>query len=153
MLTEDQTREAVAVHEAAHAVAATLLGWRVAHVTLGEDDRRGLCVAHAPESADLLDRVIVAVAGCAGERLRDPHALLAQDDLAKVRYEILREHPSAPARFEQALLAQALAEADTLVRRGRRAIEALAELLLDVDEVPEHPARALILETLNGAKA
>lgn len=151
-MTEDQTREAVAVHEAAHAVVATMLGWRVAHVTLGEDDHRGLCVAHAPESADLLDRVIVAVAGCAGERLRDPHAEPSHDDMAKVRYEIAREHPAAPAKFQQALLAQALAEADNLVRRGRKAIDALAELLLDVEEIPEHPARALILETLNEAK-
>ncbi len=152
MLTEDDRERRAAVHEAGHAVVALLVGWELTHVSV-DGGRAGMCLTRSPKWADPFDRAVVDLAGIAAQEAFG----FAQDGGCRTDSERVAEHARethpASAALREAFRVEARAEADNLVRRGRRAIEALAELLLDVEEIGEHPARALILETLHEARA
>ena len=110
MTQQQYSDEDLAYHEAGHTVAALLLGRSVARVSIVRDDpTRGVRVpsfdAEAPdESGTGRDKVLILLAGCAAQQVRDPASPRQTDAKDWPRAEALAGSASAlEAEWERAV--------------------------------------------------
>jgi hypothetical protein len=144
-VTQQQFSDAdLAYHEAGHAVAALALGQTVARVSImREDASRGVQVPsfNAEDSAAVRDKVLILLAGCAAQQVRDPTSPRRQDakdwpraealigDTAALEAEWDRamallqtpEHWQQVDRIAQALLRERILEREQILRLMGRA--------------------------------
>ena len=149
-------REATALHEAAHAVAATVVGRTVTSVTIVPDVGGWGCCEYAPfEPVAVLayrddprnrKQAIITLAGSVAERRRfkDTDPRYASADMTHVDNLIGFMLGNADSEEEEELRADMRAETERLVATHWGAIEALAAALLERPTLTGEEVAAII---------
>jgi ATP-dependent Zn protease len=152
----ERSRELVAYHEAGHAVAAYTLGIEVEGVSIMEDaGSLGRSTAPLPENFDpsnegadaiLENHLVTGVAGAASEELLTGElSELTGKDLAGVA-ELLMSlaDTGAPVQAESE---EALDKAKSILRDNWGSVQALAEALLEYEELEREGVLAVLQKT------
>lgn len=152
---EERTKELAAYHEAGHAVVAHALGVEVEGVSIVQDEGssghtttpRPANVGSSNEeaSADLEKHLITGVAGAASEELlTEELSELPGKDLAGVAKLLMAlEDAGAPVQADSE---EALDEAKSILRDNWGRVRALAEALLEREELDKEDILAVLEE-------
>ena len=152
-------RRRVAIHESAHAVAATAMGFDVTRISLSDDGRSGLCEYTADLADPLAPRklLVVMLAGSVAdelsgrkpEALQEPRAriteLVTNPALRRLAERCSKDDPEQeddaltaarllkklPKGDRESTLQWAACEAEGLIRERCQLVEAVAKEILD----------------------
>ncbi len=152
---EERNKELAAYHEAGHAVVAHALGVEVEGVSIVQDEGNlGHTTTPRPDnvdssdeeaSADLEKHLITGVAGAASEELfTEELSELPGKDMAGVAKLLMGlEDAGAPVQADSE---EALDEAKSILRENWSSVQALAEALLEHEELDREGVLAVIGE-------
>jgi ATP-dependent Zn protease len=153
---EERTRELAAYHEAGHAVVAHALGVEVEGVSIMQDQGslghtttplpENVDSSHEEANADLEKHLITGVAGAASEELltEELSELPGKDLVGVAKLLMGLEDAGAPVQADSA---EALDEAKSILRDNWGSVRALAEALLEHEELDREGVLAVLEKT------
>lgn len=148
MLPDRNQRMGIAIHEAAHAVAALSRGMRVERVGIGPacqgENSVGEC--QLAEGGSDFDEVVYILAGFAGQRKYDPVAnpCVAGSDRVQIRAKLSQRYGRKVEHLDHPMVEAAQREAEAIVENRWFEIQQLAAALMMRIEIKGEELREIV---------